>query len=73
MAEEAETLVTSSPLYKDRSEWKDIKPIYFTEDEEGAVKIAVTDACKVSESKALKKPLFSSRCICISSRYFANK
>uniref|UniRef100_A0A914E0P3 Protein farnesyltransferase/geranylgeranyltransferase type-1 subunit alpha n=1 Tax=Acrobeloides nanus TaxID=290746 RepID=A0A914E0P3_9BILA len=44
MAEEAETLVTSSPLYKDRSEWKDIKPIYFTEDEEGAVKIAVSDA-----------------------------
>jgi len=39
--------VYSPTLYRDRPEWADIKPIYNSEREEGAVKIAATEECKV--------------------------
>lgn len=38
--------VMSSTLFKDNPEWKDVTPIYPTKEEEGAVKIAVSEACK---------------------------
>ncbi|CAP22954.1 Protein CBG01666 [Caenorhabditis briggsae] len=35
--------ISSSPLYKDNADWKDVTPIYPGKDEEVAVKIAVTE------------------------------
>jgi hypothetical protein len=35
----------STLLYNDRPEWKDVQPIYTTEEEEAVVRIAVTDEC----------------------------
>lgn len=35
--------ISSSPLYKDNSNWSDITPIYASKDEDLAVKIAVTE------------------------------
>lgn len=33
-------------LYRDRSEWKDVQPIYNSEVEEGVIKISTSEECK---------------------------
>ena len=38
--------VDDDELLKDNSAWADVTPIYPTDEEEGAVKIAVNEKCK---------------------------
>ena len=37
---------SSSALYRDNPDWADVKPIYPTKEEDGAVRIAVSEQCK---------------------------
>ncbi|VDN32346.1 unnamed protein product [Cylicostephanus goldi] len=37
---------STSALYRDNPEWADVKPIYPTKEEEGAVRIAVSEQCE---------------------------
>ncbi|KAI6187341.1 hypothetical protein M3Y98_00232800 [Aphelenchoides besseyi] len=41
---EDEELVNSSPLYKDRADWKDVSPIYMSDAENAVVRISHTDS-----------------------------
>lgn len=38
--------VSSSAFYRDNPEWADVKPIYPSKEEDGAVRIAVSEQCK---------------------------
>lgn len=37
----------STALFRDRAEWKDVKPIYSSEDEEAVIRIAAAEECKI--------------------------
>ncbi|KAI6214309.1 hypothetical protein M3Y94_00252300 [Aphelenchoides besseyi] len=41
---EDDDLVNSSPLYKDRADWKDVSPIYMSDSENAIVRISHTDS-----------------------------
>jgi hypothetical protein len=73
MSDESENEINSSPMYKDRNDWKDITPVYNSADEDAVVKIAHSDNCKLVTLNLNHGIFFSHRRLRVLPRHLAQE